>query len=154
MIIQVHPTINIENSLLNKAAQAVGATAWPQPWDQDEFVSENLSALSHWAKSDCQNMAAIAKAEEEAIAKAEDEEAMEAKIASITDGLDRETVMALAKKALVNARGYWPSIESDSLVVRNTSDQMIVWKRGAETWSRVVSTQGSKDQGAGYGMNQ
>jgi hypothetical protein len=78
----------------------------------------------------------------------------EAEIARITDGLDRETVMALASKVLVGG-GYWPTICAESLEVYNTSDQKIVWRTGDSSWSQPICTRGNRgDVGAGYGSNE
>jgi hypothetical protein len=137
------------------AAQHCGATSWPEPWDQDAFVASNEARLREFVASDPDHIEARAKAAAKATEAAKQAAEMEATIERITGGLDRESVMAMARRKLPDARGYWPTIAGDSLIVRDTCEQMLVWGAGDDGWNGPVSTQGSApDAGAGYGANE
>jgi hypothetical protein len=120
------------------------------PWDNiDSYESE----LAEIAANDPDTKAEIKAHAEWAEKKAADDAAKVKIIAATTGGLDRETVMDLASKILKG--GYWPEILKDGTLVIYKGDQKIVWSPGANGWSTILSTQGSReDAGAGYGSNQ
>ena len=120
------------------------------PWDD---LGDHEAELASIAANDPATKAEI-KADAEWLAKkAADDAAKQKVIAATTGGLDRETVMALASKVLIGR--YWPEISEDGTLTIFKGDLKIVWSPGADRWSAIVSTQGSRDDtGAGYGTNQ
>jgi hypothetical protein len=121
----------------------------------DRLTDSQESEINALAASDPVTIAELAADAAAAAAKKAADVAKELEIARITDGLDRETVMAMAKKRLADVQGYWPEINEDVMTLRNTSDEKIIWNSGDEGWSNPISTRGNLgDSGAGYGSNQ
>ena len=147
MLLSPTGTFEISSTTLESWTKSKGLS----PCDCLDSYESELESL---AKSDPATVAEIAENDAFIASKKADEESKELEISRITGGLDRETVMALAKKALHDARGYFPLIYGDTLVVKNTSDEKIVWAIGDEKWSNPISTRGNRDDdGAGYGLN-
>jgi hypothetical protein len=121
----------------------------------DRLTDSQESEINLLAASDPVTIAELAEKAACVAAKKAADVAKEVEIARITDGLDRETVMAMAKKPLADVQGYWPEINGDMMTLRNTRDQKIVWNIGDDNWSNPISTRGNRDDsGAGYGANQ
>lgn len=121
----------------------------------DRLTSSQEEEVNRIAAADPVTIAAIAARAESLAKSATEDDAKESEISRITDGLDRETVMAMAMKKLRDGRGYWPAIDGDTLTVADTNDQKIVWTLGHDGWSQPISTRGNRDDdGAGYGANQ
>jgi len=117
----------------------------------DQLSADQSAEIDRIALGDPATISALADREVERAAKRAEEAALESAIVRIT-GFSRAEVMASAKATLRDARGYWPTIEADSLIVRSTGDKAIRWALGESAWSKPFSTQGSReDGGSGYG---
>ena len=121
----------------------------------DSLTDSQELEISALAASDPATIAELAEKNAYVAAKKAADVAKEVEISRITDGLDRETVMSMAKKTLADVQGYWPEIDGDAMTLRNTRDEKIIWNAGDDGWSNPISTRGNcDDSGAGYGANQ
>lgn len=118
---------------------------------QDRLTSEQEEQVNALAASDPATIELLAAKAAAKIADTAARAAKEATIAAITGGLDRETVMALAKR-LIGDSDYWPAIDGDTLVAVGR-DNSAVWQKGADGWTKVTRRY-DDESGAGYGMNQ
>jgi hypothetical protein len=85
---------------------------------------------------------------------AADAAALDAVIDRITDGLDRETIMAMAHKALGSLAllPAQPDLVNDQLVmVCRHKSVKLTWSTGDDNW--VITDLNSCDHGSGYGYN-
>ena len=144
-----HPAdeVDLSDETAGMAAAFCGAEAWPQPWEQEAFVSSNLAKLVEF----CATSPEVAAEREYLAAKAkattEDDASRDALILSIT-GKDRAAVMA--------GKGeYWPIITEDRLAIDLRNSTRIEWRRGDCEWGVPFCTRGNRDdEGAGFVSNQ
>ena len=155
MIIEPIPGVALDTSRLKAAAEFCGVSSWPDPWDQDEFCCVNAGRLAAFSKQDAENVAALAALTADLAAEKDNEAAKEASIADITDGLDRETVRDMAKKALKGRTmlPFWPEINDDCIMTFDEhSSRFLTWERGSSSWS--IGPVASDDcGGSGYGRH-
>jgi hypothetical protein len=148
MIIEPFPGMSFEQDAPHRFAGV-------QPWDARYGAVIQSPEFSAFLLTDAPTISGIAEDEAWKLQKATEEAANDAEILRIT-GQTRDVVMASAKIALHDARGYWPHFaeRGDAIEVRNTDDQKIVWEIGDTAWRAPISTRGTcADSGAGYGMN-
>lgn len=135
----------VVDTVKDEIALSVSGLPWPSPWEQDEFVSQYGHALECAVKAHPVCVKAQKDSSSYLCVEEELRQLKESVISEITAGLDRETVMELAKAALPDARGYWPEITDGQIIVRNTKSQHIFWRHGDDSWSKPVCTGGSID---------
>ena len=68
-------------------------------------------------------------------------------IAILTDGLDRESVMALCP-----LKGYWPDVVNPEGLTVYSNGYRSQWLAGTNGWTAPVALDGP-DHGSGYGFN-